>query len=87
MNVHISNAIRLAPVIERVHGEHHPELTRVRELTEQLPDADETELETLFRDLRDVTSNYTIPKGACEAFTETYRVLQSADEEYASSQV
>lgn len=87
MNDHMSNALRLAPLIERVHGSHHPELTRVRELTEQLPDANDGELDNLFQELRDVTSNYALPKDACEAYTETYRALQAADEESARSRV
>lgn len=32
----LEQAARLAPVIERVHGENHPEMTQVRQLTEQL---------------------------------------------------
>ena len=29
----MATALELAPLIERVHGPNHPELTRVRELT------------------------------------------------------
>ena len=85
MSDHIENAVRLAPVIERVHGSHHPELTRVRELTEQLPTT--TEPESIFRELREVTNNYALPDGACEAFTATYTALKAADAEHATTHV
>lgn len=56
----LSTALELAPVVERVHGAHHPELTRVRELTQELsrtagPDA----IADMFRELRSVTNDYT----------------------------
>lgn len=87
MNDHISTALRLTPVIERVHGVHHPELTRVRELTEQIAGANDTaEIDELFRELRGITHNFALPKGACEAFTATYTALQAADEQYAIAQ-
>ena len=35
----LTTAAEYAPIIERVHGANHPELTRVREITEQLPNA------------------------------------------------
>jgi regulator of cell morphogenesis and NO signaling len=80
MNEHVSYALRLAPVIERVHGAGHPELTRVRELTQQLAQsADATETANLFRELREVTSDFVIPGDACEAFTSTYQSLEAAD--------
>lgn len=88
MNDHISTALRLTPVIERVHGAHHPELTRVRELTEQIAGAnDAAEIDNLFGELRDITHNFALPKGACEAFTATYTALQSADDARAQSRV
>ena len=38
MNHALAQAVRLAPVVEKVHGAHHAELTRVRELTQALAD-------------------------------------------------
>lgn len=76
----LTKALELAPLIERVHGKNHPELTRVRELTEQLgaagPDAD---VEPIFAELRTVTDDYSLPEDACEAFTGTYSALRDAD--------
>lgn len=81
----LARALELAPVIERVHGSHHPELTRVRELTEAISrSADAATASELFRQLRTVTDNYSVPGDGCEAFHETYASLQAADKEHAS---
>ncbi|MDO5684160.1 MAG: hypothetical protein Q4G46_15215 [Propionibacteriaceae bacterium] len=76
----LAKALELAPIIERVHGEHHPELTRVREITEQLAQAD-ADTGSLFEELRSVTSNYAIPDDVCETFEATYQALQQLDQE------
>ncbi|WP_203568406.1 hypothetical protein [Aestuariimicrobium ganziense] len=78
----LAKALELAPIIERVHGEHHPELTRVREITELLsaPGADVT---ALFSELRTVTSGYAIPDDVCETFEATYQALEQAEAEIA----
>ena len=82
---HLTEAAKFAPLIERVHGEHHPELTRVRELTEQLQDADSPETAAeLFAELRSVTSNYKVPSDGCEAYQATYHALERADAEQQS---
>lgn len=82
---HIEQAAQFAPIVERVHGANHPELTRVRELTEAIHNLGETEnASELFAELREVTNNYALPADACEAFTATYESLNAADEAYAA---
>lgn len=77
---HLRQAAKLAPIVERVHGANHPELTRVRELTEQLQKVDgNASTSELFSELRKVTKNYAVPADACEAFTATYESLKLAD--------
>ena len=77
---YLSTAMELAPIVERVHGSHHPELTRVRELTQQISAAtDLEESAALFRELRSVTSNYAVPSDGCEAYTATYEALSALD--------
>ena len=83
---YLTEAAEFAPLIERVHGEHHPELTRVRELTEKLQDAASPEAASeLFAELRTVTANYTVPSDGCEAYQATYQALQRADGEQQQS--
>lgn len=77
---HLANALEFALLIERVHGSGHPELTRVRELTQELASsADAAAISDLFRELRSVTSGYTVPSDGCEAYTATYDALRAAD--------
>lgn len=86
MTDHLATAVELAPLIERVHGANHPELTRVRELTEQITaasDGDTAQTAELFRELRAVTDDYTVPSDGCEAFAGTYEALRSADPTHA----
>lgn len=84
-NPHIDQAAELAPLIERVHGANHPELSRVRELTEEIVATDDSErLGELFAELRTVTNDYALPGDACEAYTGTYQSLKAADEAFTA---
>jgi iron-sulfur cluster repair protein YtfE (RIC family) len=78
-------AAQFAPIVERVHGANHPELTRVRELTEALQHTeDSARTSEIFIELRRVTKNYSLPADACEAYTATYESLKLADEAHRS---
>ena len=82
----MAQAAKLAPIIERVHGAHHPELTRVREITLQLHEASKgTSTSELFKELRTVTNNYAIPDDVCSAFEATYQALKSADKQQVAT--
>ena len=85
INQNLSQAARLAPIVERVHGAHHPEMIRVREITQELADSDAARAEGLFRELRAVTGGYAVPGDVCEAFEATYRALERADAEIAQA--
>lgn len=63
---------KILPVVVRVHGDHHPELTQVAALYAQLkqtPDARTAEV------LREVTANFTAPADACPTFQKAYADL------------
>lgn len=78
----LATAAELAPIIERVHGEHHHELTRVRELTEQIVAAGaDADIRPLFAELRSVTRGYAIPDDVCETFEAAYAALEEAEAE------
>lgn len=82
----LDQALELAPLIERVHRSNHPELTRVRELTEEISRTqDASTTAELFRELRTVTGDYTVPADGCEAYQGTYAALKAADQELAGS--
>lgn len=76
----LARALELAPIIERVHGSSHSELTRVRQLTEEISRSTSAKLTAdLFAQLREVTNNYSVPADGCEAFQEMYASLEAAD--------
>lgn len=78
----LAPALEYASLIERVHGENHPELTRVRELVDQIRTAGPaTDLTPVFTELRTVTHDYAIPGDVCETFEAVYESLQRADAE------
>lgn len=76
----LTKALELAPIIERVHGAHHPELTRVRELTESLAQ-DGADTDAVFRELREVTADFAIPDDVCETFVSVYESLEQVEGE------
>ena len=71
---------KILPVVERVHGEHHPELHRVAALYAELKAAPSAEV---FSQLRQVTGGYAVPADACSTFEKTYALLRSLDEAFA----
>lgn len=81
MNPALAQAVRLAPVVEKVHGAHHPELIRVHELTRALAaTTDDTRIAGYYSELRQVTDNYTIPADACEGLESHYRALEESEQ-------
>lgn len=76
----VLQAAQMAPIVQQVHSAAHPELTRVREITDELTRTEDPgRIATLFQELRTVTHDYALPDDACEAFEATYKALQRAD--------
>lgn len=67
---------KILPVVERVHGEHHPELHQVAALYNELKAAPSA---AVFQKLRDVTGNYAVPADACPTYAKTYQLLEALD--------
>lgn len=73
------------PVVDRVHGAHHPEFHTVKKLTEEIlakagqPGAD---LSAEFEELRKTTDNYAVPDDVCETFEAVYEMLAELDKAY-----
>lgn len=68
--------------VEKVHGNHHPEVIEVRKIYQQIDQKLNdgiNDLDAEFDSLRKVISNYEIPDDACEAFSTVYQVLHQAD--------
>lgn len=80
---HINILSQYVPIVERVHGKHHPEFHDVRSSFDKLVIAlkkeDETAIHQIFVDLRTITNHYTIPKDVCESYATVYELLQELD--------
>lgn len=77
MNQEIINELnKILPVVDRVHGDHHPELHEVLRLYNDLKENPSKEI---FAQLREVTSNYSLPEDACPTYGKTYRYLSELD--------
>ena len=76
------------PVVERVHGKHHPEFYDVKKIFDEInekiknTDIEDLKLEDDFESLRKVTDNYTIPSDTCETYEVVYKMLSELDEAY-----
>ena len=75
----------LLPVVQRVHGEAHPELADVGRLFTTLRErleagASAEEACPLMDQIRGLTKDYTVPADACPAFRKTYAALSRVDE-------
>lgn len=88
MDKHHDKLNMYSKALTKVHGGSNPEVFDVRHLFERIEtelkesDQDELNLDVEFESLRQVTNNYTVPTGACEAFKGVYQMLSEADQAY-----
>ena len=79
---------QFVPVVERVHGEHHPEFHEVRQLFDTInmktkaAGSGRPELNEEFAKLREITENYKVPGDVCEAYEAVYNMLAEVDKAY-----
>lgn len=85
---HLKTLQQFVPIVDRVHGKHHPEFHDVRKLFDaiaaKIKDAgtDRPELNEEFERLRAVTGNYAVPGDVCESYESVYKMLRDLDEAY-----
>lgn len=76
------------PIVDRVHGTHHPEFHDVRrvfdEMLQKIEGAvvDRPDLGYEFQQLREITDSYTVPGDVCESYEAVYNMLFELDEAY-----
>ncbi|MGO1370093.1 MAG: iron-sulfur cluster repair di-iron protein, ric [Senegalia sp. (in: firmicutes)] len=76
------------PVVERVHGKEHPEFYDVHKVFNQInikiknSDLETLELEDEFKELRQITDDYTVPSNTCETYEAVYNMLSELDKAY-----
>lgn len=79
---------KFVPVVDRVHGSHHPEFHDVKRIWEtinmktKLAGDAKLELTEEFKELRQVTTDYLVPNDVCETFEWVYNILKVADLTY-----
>ena len=80
--------IQYVPVVDRVHGAHHPEFHEVRALFDTIikktkaNNQVQPELNVEFAQLRKITHDYTVPKDVCETYEAVYTMLKAINEAY-----
>lgn len=78
------------PVVARVHGRTHPEFHDVHRLFDKINEkikeagSKKPDLDNELNQLREITSNYTVPVDVCESYEAVYSMLAELDEAYRS---
>lgn len=79
------------PIVDRVHGDHHPEFHDVRKIFDAINEkakkahATKPELTEEFAKLRETTTQYTVPNDVCESYEAVYKMLAELDEAYQTA--
>jgi len=74
------------PVVDRVHGDHHPEFHEVRRLfnllSKKIKETDIPDITFELNQLRKTTGNFEIPSDVCETFEAVYNMLKEISDAY-----
>lgn len=80
--------VQYVPVVDRVHGDHHPEFHEVRRLYDsiyqktQASNAEKPDLHEEFSQLQEITKNYAVPEDVCETYEAVYEMLKKLSDAY-----
>jgi iron-sulfur cluster repair protein YtfE (RIC family) len=76
------------PVVDRVHGEHHPEFHEVRRIfniiVNKIEESRSSDLKFELNQLRKITNHFTVPDDVCETYEAVYIMLKEIDDAYHS---
>ena len=76
------------PVVARVHGGSHPELHDVKRIFDEVSvkvkkaGSEKPNLDNEFKELREITDNYTVPEDVCESYEAVYNMLEEVAKAY-----
>jgi regulator of cell morphogenesis and NO signaling len=77
------------PVVDRVHGAHHPEFHDVRAvfnvIKTKMHAESKADLSEEFAQLRVITDNYAVPEDVCESYEAVYLMLKAMNDDYTNS--
>ena len=87
---HLKLLAKYIPIVDRVHGPHHPEFREVRRLLDLIVDkvkkagSIKPNLDQEWNDLRNITHHYSVPNDVCETYEAVYNALEELDKAYYS---
>ena len=79
---------QFVPVVDRVHGDSHPEFHDVKRVFDEIDlkikkaGVEIPELDSEFKELREITDNYSVPGDVCESYEAVYNMLEELDKAY-----
>lgn len=85
---HFERLGQFTPIVDRVHGDNHPEFHEVKALWDTIQEkteaagSDKPDLDVEFSQLRDVTNHYAVPNDVCESYEAVYNMLEEVDKAY-----
>lgn len=79
---------KYVPVVDRVHGDHHPEFHEVRKvfnrMTKKIKEYNNNDIRQELEELSHITTDYKIPSDVCETYEAVYNMLKEIDDAYQS---
>lgn len=79
---------QFVPVVARVHGGSHPEFHDVKRVFDEVSikiksaGSEKPDLESEFKELGEITDNYTVPGDVCESYEAVYKMLEGVEKAY-----
>ncbi len=74
------------PVVERVHGEHHPEFHEVRRmfnlLVNKIKGSSISDISFELNQLSKITHHFAVPDDVCETYEAVYIMLKEINDAY-----
>lgn len=84
-DTYLERLTMFVPIVDKVHGKHHPEFHDVRRVFETMKDKIEKEdfiLDNEFKELKIITNNYEAPNDVCESYEAIYHMLENLNNAY-----
>lgn len=85
---HLDKLELFVPVVARVHGEHHPEFHDFKKVYDEMikkikkADSGRPDLEEDFKQLREISDDYTVPGDVCESYEAVFQMVSELDQAY-----
>lgn len=85
---HFKRLEQYVPIVDRVHGDNHPEFHDVKKLFDTInektkaAESQKPEINEELSKLREITNNYTVPGDVCESYEAVYNMLADIEKAY-----